>query len=306
MYHRFNSLLAKCALMIPILAIAFVVIPQHPASASSTGGGGGCPPKFNLTTTQSNTSGYITTIDNACTNGYPIENLQVVQVWPNNYDPHPLGVWYNSFAGKWTVFNEDIQPIPLGTTFTIRVYGGVGTGTGGSPPIPWELARVTATSSNTVGDYVLINSSITNNNPQALVQATQFYTGTYDPHEIGVWYTGSNWAVFNKDQSAIPLGATFTLFLTYPADPLIPTIVQQATTANTSSYVTYIDNPQMNGNPNLFLYAVSLYNANGQCGCVLNNHQIGVWYNTQNGRWSVYNVDLAPMPVGAEFYVSIV
>src|SRR5690348_16205870 len=120
MYHQFHSLLPKCALIIPVLAMAFVVIPQHPAFASGSGGGGGCPSTFNLTTTQSNTSGYLTTIDNACTNGYPSENPQVVQVWPNNYDPHPLGVWYNNYANKWTVFNEDIQPIPLGTTFTIR------------------------------------------------------------------------------------------------------------------------------------------------------------------------------------------
>ena len=41
----------------------------------------------------------------------------------------------------------------------------------------------------------------------------------------------------------------------------------------------------------------------GHCG-VINNHTVGVWYDSTAGQWVIYNVDQAPMPVGAQFFIT--
>ncbi len=146
---------------------AFVATTTQTAYASCDG-----DQQLNVTATASNTSGYITTIDNLEINGMPDAVPIVSQLWPRQYDAHPLGVWYNPFSAEWTIFNEDLAAMPLGTSFT------VGRGCIGSSSR--TLTRFTATSSNVVSDSMFINDPTTNGNPNAIVYATQDWTGTYN------------------------------------------------------------------------------------------------------------------------------
>jgi hypothetical protein len=121
------------------------------------------------------------------------------------YDNHPIGVWYHN--GVWSIFNQDLTPIPLNAAFNVDVivsfndtygYGGV----------------QIATTANSAGDYTDLNSLVTNNNPSAIV----FITPNFDPnkvvnnHNIGVWYHAGKWSIFNQDGAPIPPNAAFNVF----------------------------------------------------------------------------------------------
>lgn len=289
-------------LMAGIVAAGVAFVRPRLAHASCTGG---CPLSIIFTTTSSNTNGDIATIDNSEINGQPNLVLQVVQVWPNNYDPHPLGIWYDAWIGKWTIFNEDQQNIPIGTTFNVQYLP-----YDDSAPEYYHYTQVTA-NQNVQGDSVLISDPISNGNPNAVIFATQDlyttqqYPGVYNPHIIGVWYTGGKRAVYNEDLAQMPQGAIFNLTIEANASQPenYPTLLQTATAANTNGYFTHINDPRFNGQPNLHVLAVHVYNPNGQCPCTTFDHQIGVWYDASVGEWAVYAVDFAPIPAGTAFFV---
>jgi hypothetical protein len=73
-----------------------------------------------------------------------------------------------------------------------------------------------ATAANSVGNWTILNNPVTNNNPNAIVFVTPNWNpggvgGVYDNHAIGVWYTGTRWAIFNQDLTPIPNGASFNV-----------------------------------------------------------------------------------------------
>jgi hypothetical protein len=270
--------------------------------AAPTAHASGCGANvFTYMATTSNTSGYITTINSAFSNNNPNILFEVSQLYTGAYDPHPLGVWYNSLAGRWTIFNEDTQAMTIGTSFSIREQPASCT----ALPV-WQVYLHTATASNTAGDHTVLDSIVTDYNPNAVVEVTQDYRGVYDPHEVGVYYTGSQWAIFNEDQAPMPAGAAFDLSVGQAQQTAYQNVyIHAATAANTFGHVTYPSDGEFT-NPNLTPRVNQVWNANDVCGCVYNPHAVGLWYNPLAGRWSVYNVDRAPMPAGAAFFISIV
>ena len=75
--------------------------------------------------------------------------------------------------------------------------------------------------------------------------------------------------------------------------------VHTATTANTESNRTYLDHPDLNGDPSArFLFAQ-------QYDGTENPNPTGIWYNSSNSRWAVYNENSLPMPVGIKFNMYI-
>ena len=37
--------------------------------------------------------------------------------------------------------------------------------------------------------------------------------GVFNGHQVGVWYTGSRWSVFNQDSAAMPVNAEFDVIV---------------------------------------------------------------------------------------------
>jgi hypothetical protein len=93
----------------------------------------------------------------------------------------------------------------------------------------------TAAAASLAGDYTVIDNPATNNNPNAVVQVTHSWAGIFDDHALGVWYTGARWAIFHQDLTAIPTNAQYNVVVN-------DGFVHRATAANTSSYITTIDN----------------------------------------------------------------
>jgi hypothetical protein len=79
--------------------------------------------------------------------------------------------------------------------------------------------------------------------------------------------------------------------------------IQVATSANTSSYITTINNSLCNGDPNAILIATHQFSPPGISGNY-ETHPYSVWYN--GSKWTIYNDDLAAIPVGMSFNVLII
>ncbi len=70
----------------------------------------------------------------------------------------------------------------------------------------------------------------------------------------------------------------------------------KTTSKNTSGHITTISNTSTNAKPSAILLVTQ---KNG----VLNNNEIGVWYNA--GKWKIYNQNRKPMPANALFNVLV-
>jgi len=273
--------------------LALVVTAPAPAHA-----GCGSSADFVFTTTAANTSGYITSIPSS--DGLGALPIFVTQLYTSAYDSHPVGVWYDTYSQQWTIFNEDFAAIPIGTSFTVSNF---------CTP---ETIALTATASNVQGDAVLINNPATNGNPNASLYATQNWTGTYNPHEIGVYYNigVGEWAIYNLDLSPMPIGASFDVLpSSYTRGVNANTLSVTASASNTvGGYMVYLNDPRFNNQPALVPALSQVYYV-GPCnkfGCpgVINNHPVGVWYDSSAGQWVIYNVDRANMPAGASFFIT--
>ncbi|MGE0598933.1 MAG: hypothetical protein AB7J35_03795 [Dehalococcoidia bacterium] len=59
----------------------------------------------------------------------------------------------------------------------------------------------TATAGTISGHTATIDNPATNDNPNAILIVTKYWTGVYDTNEVGVYYTGGKWKLFYEDNS---------------------------------------------------------------------------------------------------------
>jgi hypothetical protein len=167
---------------------------------------------------------------------------------------HNIGVWYDAAVQRWTIFNQDLAPMPQGTTFDVHVLSD-------------EVAFVhEATLENTVVDGTYLNNPLTNANPDAPSVTQNWNPGgvedpndqpvgvPYNDHPVGVRYDAEvrQWVIFNEDGAAMPEGAAFNVTI-LPLEE--PTFVQRVTPENISGNSTYIDDPLVNGDPDAIIFA---------------------------------------------------
>jgi hypothetical protein len=171
---------------------------------------------------------------------------------------------------------------------------------GDTPNVVW---RHTATSANIARNWTLLSGAAIELNPSAVIQISQ--RGQSDPHNLGVWYTGSKWAVFNQDMAAMPANAQFEVYVGTSSGPNTNSFVVTCSSTNIVSNWCYL--PQSLGEDglgaNMNLLVTQVWNPGGRGG-TYNNHAIGVWFDRSVGKWAVYNEDMSPMPAGASFNVA--
>lgn len=247
-----------------------------------------------------NTESYVTFIDHPMINKDSNAIILVTQCWnPEGstgvYNSHTFGVGYDLNVKKWVVYNEDFEYMPEGASFIISVIRN-----------DQSSFAHKATIENTTGNSTFIDHPGLNGNQDAIFFVSQNWnpdtsvtSGVYNDHPIGVWYTGSKWAVFNQDEEAIPEGASFNVLI--PDDSLY-SFVQTANSENTDGYRTIIDHPKLNNDPDAIILVTQNSNPEGGEG-IYNAHPIGTSYN--GSRWTIFNQDLEEMPEGASFNVGI-
>lgn len=154
-----------------------------------------------------------------------------------------------------------------------------------------------STQKNCSANSTYISDEGLNGNPNAIIIVEyDAATAKANPHAIGVWYNGSQWAIYNQDRATMPAGLTFQLTWKN-ADA-------NAFVHKTTNNNPLLDHPALNNNPSASFYASQVWNPQG-VGGVYNNANISLSYNQQQARWEVKNVNGTPLPEGAAFNILI-
>jgi hypothetical protein len=165
--------------------------------------------------TVSNDSGDFTLLNSSLTNNKPNVQLQVTQNWnPGGvggaYNDHQVGVWYDAAKKKWAIFNEDETSMSAGLAFNVMV---------GATPSNGALGIVQQTTqANRIGDGTAINKAKSNGDPNAVVFATPNWNpggkgGSYNRATPGVWFDGSQPAVFNENGATMNLKSAYDVLI---------------------------------------------------------------------------------------------
>ena len=164
-----------------------------------------------------------------------------------------------------------------------------------------------ATDENSRGDYTYLDHPSINGDADAVVLVVPAPDrgnaggGAYD-HNIGVWYEPGErkWAIFNQDLAAVPAGSVFEVVVPRADEGF----VHRAALLNIVGNATYLDDPLTDGKADAVVSVTQNWTPGGGTG-IYNDHPVGVFYEVDVQKWSVYNRDGAPMPEGAAFNVAV-
>lgn len=154
-----------------------------------------------------------------------------------------------------------------------------------------QTAFVHETNSGNTNGHI---TRLSNTNSSDLLFITQQY-GKYNTHQVGVWYNGRQWTIYNEDRLPLVENTYFTV-VQVPAAANAYTHV--ATAGNIASNYTFLDNAYCNNNPDAIIMVTQNYKQ------VYNTSPIGVWYT--GGKWAIFNQNMVAMPENAAFNVWIV
>jgi len=101
----------------------------------------------------------------------------------------------------------------------------------------------------------------------------------------------------------MPSDAAFNVIVPRPG-PGEAVFVHQASAANTIAHVTFINHPLTNNNPTALVLVTPNWNPGG-VGGTYNNHPIGVYYDTIDNKWAIFNQDSEFIQIGAAFNVFV-
>jgi hypothetical protein len=147
-------------------------------------------------------------------NGSPSGTVSATHNWsaleaPNVYSNHAFGVAFLGFG--WALFNQDGATMQ-DTSWNV-LEGVPKNSTGGSN----QFSHVT-TSTNTSNHVTTLSHPGLDGNSSARIIVTPNRNpgglgGVDNNHPIGVYYTGSNWTVFNQDFGMMPLNTGFNVVI---------------------------------------------------------------------------------------------
>jgi len=223
------------------------------------------------------------------------------------YDASPIGVFYNTSRRQWAIFNEDHSAMQAGMAFNVV---GAYTAQGSC----FQAEPFTAASANTSADYMTLGGQPLGKIQSEQVFATQDwgYNGntTYINSPLGVFWTGSQWAVFRQDRQALPVGVTFNVFF-FPATSGYTFNHRAEDGAENPDFTLLYDNSDdyhlrnLAADPSKIVLETAnwSYNANGLYQTV----PTGVFfYNCSCGKaaaWAIFNENRSAMNPAAGFNV---
>jgi len=155
-----------------------------------------------VTTTADNTQGHIVNIDHALLNENPDAFIIVSQLY-GKYNQNAIGVWYNEFNKRWTIFNQNKQKLPIGTQFNVLIVD--------KSQVKSAFVHK-ATKSNTNVHMSVMKSELINKFQDPIIIVTQRY-GVHNPSPVGVRPMQGKWHVYNTDKSQIPDGTMFNVLV---------------------------------------------------------------------------------------------
>jgi hypothetical protein len=157
-----------------------------------------------------------------------------------------------------------------------------------------------STTANTGGDGTSITPAVKNANAVVFVTPVLNASScgcTTDPAPLGVYWNGSSWVIFNEDESAMSVGMLFDVLVV--PKPTTRVFKQTASASNSSSDSMFINSSLTNGNPKAQIQVTQNWSPDD----VFNDISVGVWYDTSNSQWAVFNETGAAMTMGATFNI---
>ncbi len=126
------------------------------------------------------------------------------------YNTQNYGFYYDLSLNRRTIYEEGANPIPTNAAFKILITG---SGAG--------VARFThqSTVGNITSNYTILDHPSLNNNPDAAFVFSHYWGVNGASSEVNidkvlsVWYTGTRWAIYTEDSSAMPTGVTFDVII---------------------------------------------------------------------------------------------
>jgi hypothetical protein len=158
------------------------------------------------------------------------------------------------------------------------------------------------------GDSTFINNGATNGHKGDLLFVQPNLTpGGISPcpcllspaPSVGVWFNGSQWAVFNEDGSTMGTLTAYNVLVLPKASTTAFTVVAKGK-ARSGNHVV-VSAGTANNNPHALLQVTQNFGRDA----VFNPNQVGVRYYRSLHRWVIFNEDGHPMPAGAAFNVLI-
>ncbi|HRE47940.1 MAG TPA: FHA domain-containing serine/threonine-protein kinase, partial [Aggregatilineales bacterium] len=172
----------------------------------------------------------------------------------------------------------------------------VPTATTAPPVINTDGFRFTGDGSNTFGNQTILDALTTNGQPGKVVFAVSMVNGAapvYNANPLGVYFTGSQWAVFNENNAAMPIGASF---LVYSINPGAAAFTHTA--VGHSGPTSPILNPALTGNSSAIVIVTQNWGAS-----VNNPNEVAVFFDGSN--WVVTNLNGAELPQNSAFNVLV-
>jgi hypothetical protein len=231
-------------------------------------------------------SGNAFAVNHAAINGNADARLFATIDASLGFNPPAIGVYFA--GGRWRIFYQDLQAMPVGLQFNLFVAGD---GSGNFVH--------TAAPANLSGHLTTIDNAALNNLPNRIVLATPNWNpggaaGVYNNHTTSVGYFSPSWFVLNNDFGAISVGAAFNI---YSQDPSPNAFVHTAAPGNSVGQWTILDHPLINGISCALIHVTPLSGAHGDT-------SFDVYFDAATQRWYLFNHDL-PMAPGASFNVVI-
>lgn len=234
-------------------------------------------------------------LDNTMVGNNAADNLIFTHVWGvsdythQEYMTKSAGLWFEGTA--WSIFNED-WTIDMDTNLAFNVL---------NPQVNGNSFRHTVTVDNSANNGSNIDNPLLNGNPNAVFFLTKTWdNGVYDTAHVGIWYNSarSKWAIYNENYTGtLQLNSTYNIFIPDAGTSFFKH------SAIDSYYITYLDNPLLNGHPDAKIFVVHDYtNDVGHVGYV--NDEIGVWYD--EASWSIYTENITDLFAGATFNVLVI
>lgn len=143
----------------------------------------------------------------------------------------------------------------------------------------------TATSNNISADATALDHPDLNGDPSAMLMVTHNLNAggvQYNNHVTGTYYNTatSRWMVYNENQDPIIEGSSYNIYIIDGGEG-------DGVVASGTEYRVKINNPSVNGNPDAIILYATYYNTFE----VRNNNNYGVYYDTSDDYWYVYNED---------------
>jgi hypothetical protein len=264
-------------------------------------GPGGVEAAFQQTSTNANRSADYTIIDNAAINGQPDALLLVTPYEAANAsqpaDTHPVGVWYDSPKGRWTIFNEDGATMASGLTWNAVAI----------PPLSgFWLQTATFDNEFPTSQVSLIDDPRLNNHPEARLYVSHNWNPPespneiYDNHPIGARYSPplQRWYVCNLDGSYLPIGTTFNVYFTWPR---ASSFKVAASSTTTNPFGLIVNSPLLNGDFSAAPIVTNDLPTEALCGPTTYGNPVGVAPTVAG--WQIFKDTGPDIPPGASFDV---